>query len=403
MDTWRRSYGALWVAELVAIMGFATSNPIIPLFLKDIGVSDPVRLNWWTGTISAVSSLMLALFAPIWGSLADSYGRKLMLLRAMFGGSLIMGLLAFATSPWQVLFLKALQGCITGTVAAATVLTTSIVPQEEIGYRLGLMQMAVFIGNSLGPLFGGVVTDLAGSRVNFILTAVFLLVAALVSLRLIREDFIPKPKSGSFLRNAIPDFGILAEKPALLPLMFTIFGVQFASAIVGQLMPLIIMSMNHKGTATGSLAGVIIGVASAAGALGSVAMGKVSRKTGYGRTLFTCILGACVFYMPQGFAREPWQLLILRACSGFFMGGTMPTVNALIADICDREKRGSTYGLSSSVSSSGMAFGPAAGAAIANIAGYPAVFFTTTVLLGIVGLSVMRFVKRKGADLSQAS
>ncbi len=398
MEKWRRSFNALWFAEFIAIMGFATSNPIIPLYLKELGVLDRARLNWWTGAISGFASLALAVFAPIWGSLADSYGRKLMLLRAMIGGAFIMGLLALTTAPWQVLALKIMQGCVTGTVAAATVLTAGIVPQKEVGYRLGLMQMAVFMGNSLGPLVGGVVTDVAGSRINFLLTAVLLASAAVISMRNITEDFIPKPKSGSVLRNALPDLSVLTASPALIPLMFAIFGVQFANSIAGQLMPLIVMYMKGGQTGTGSLSGIIIGVASAAGALGAVTVGKISQRFGYGRSLFFCIIGSCVFYIPQGFATEPWQLLVFRSLSGFFMGGTMPTVNALIANICDKTKQGSTYGLSSSVSNAGMAFGPAAGAVIATTAGYPAVFFTTSLLLGVIGLSVAGFSRRQAVN-----
>ena len=123
MEGWVRSFNALWIAELFAIMGFSTSNPIIPLYLTELGVHDPAALNWWTGAINGISSLALAIFAPMWGALADSYGRKIMLLRAMIGGSIIIGLLAITNSPWQVLLLKTLQGCITGTIAAATVLT----------------------------------------------------------------------------------------------------------------------------------------------------------------------------------------------------------------------------------------------------------------------------------------
>lgn len=395
MEKWRRSFNALWFVEFIAIMGFATSNPIIPLYLRELGISDRGQLNWWTGAISGFSSLALAIFAPIWGSLADSYGRKIMLLRAIIGGALIMGLLAITNAPWQVLALKIMQGCVTGTVAAATVLTAGIVPPKEVGYRLGLMQMAVFMGNSLGPLLGGIITDLVGSRINFLLTAIILAGAAYIAAKNITEDFIPKPKSGSILRNALPDFTVLMDSPALIPLMFAIFVVQFANAIVGQLMPLIIMYMKGGGANTGSLSGLIIGVASAAGALGSYLVGKLSHRFGYGKSLFLCILGSCIFYIPQGFATEPWQLLVLRMLSGFCMGGTMPTVNALIAGICDRSRQGSTYGLSASISAAGMAFGPAAGAVIATTAGYPAVFFTTSALLGLIGLSVAGFMRRK--------
>ncbi|MCK7506494.1 MAG: MFS transporter [Desulfobacterales bacterium] len=90
-----------------------------------------------------------------------------MILRAMFGGAVLISLMALTTEPWQVFALRTLQGCVTGTVAAATVFVASIVPKEEAGYRLGLLQMAIFLGGSIGPLFGGFVADSAGPRANF--------------------------------------------------------------------------------------------------------------------------------------------------------------------------------------------------------------------------------------------
>lgn len=392
MEPWVRSFNALWIAQLFAIMAFSTSNPIIPLYLTEIGVHDPSALNWWTGAINGISSLALALFAPIWGALADSYGRKIMLLRAMIGGSILIGLLAITNSPWQVLLLKTLQGCFTGTVAAATVLTATIVPSSQIGYRLGLIQMAVFIGNSLGPMFGGVITDLAGARVNFLATAALLAVSAFIVVKNVKEEFIPVPKTTSLFKNAIPDFSVLSSTRELFPLMIVIFFIQFSNSVAGPIIPLVVLNMTKAREGVGSLSGLIIGVASIGGALGAVLAGKVAGKLGYGKVLLACIAGAFLFYLPQGFATQPWQLLILRFLSGFFMGGTMPTANALIAFRADRKKQGAVYGLASAMSSGGNAIGPAFGALAATMIGYPAVFFTTTILLGALGLVLGRQV-----------
>jgi len=388
MEAWVRSFNALWIAQLFAIIGFSTSNPIIPLYLAELGIRDPAALNWWTGAINGISSLALAVFAPMWGALADNYGRKIMLLRAMIGGSIIIGLLAVTNSPWQVLFLKTLQGCITGTIAAATVLTASIVPASQVGYRLGLIQMAVFIGNSLGPMLGGMITDLAGARVNFLATAVLLAVSAFIVLKNVKEEFIPVPKTKSIFRNAIPDFSILASNRELFPLMVVIFFIQFSNSVAGPIIPLVVLNMTSVMEGVGSLSGLIIGVASIGGALGSVLAGKISGKLGYGKVLLFCIAGAFLFYLPQGFATEPWQLVLLRFVSGFFMGGTMPTANALIAFKAERKKQGAIYGLASAMSSGGNAIGPAFGALAATMIGYPAVFFTTTILLAALGIGL---------------
>jgi len=74
----------------------------------------------------------------------------------------------------------------------------------------------------------------------------------------------------------------------------------------------------------------------------------------------------------------------------------MPSVNALIASLCDKDKQGSTYGLSSSIANAGAALGPAVGATLATVAGYPSVFFATSGILGGIGVAVAASMRRRG-------
>lgn len=390
MPSWKRSFYIIWFAELIAIAGFNTTTPIIPLFLRDLGITDPGSLNYWNGLSQSASALALALFAPIWGSIADGYGRKPMILRAMFGGAVLISLMALTTDPWQVFALRTLQGCVTGTVAAATVFVASSVPKEEAGYRLGLLQMAIFLGSSIGPLFGGIVADSAGSRMNFLATGAILAFSGVLVLRFVKEDFVPSPRHGSILRNAIPDLSPMFKNPALAALLLVTFTVQFASAIAVPILPLVVLHMTGAQSNVGTQSGLVIGAGSLAAAISAAAVGRISGRAGYGRTLMGCIAGAFCFYVLQGFARTPIQLLWLRIGAGIFLGGTMPSVNALIARLCDPGKQGATYGLSSSVSSAGMALGPAVGAVVATTAGYPFVFLTASAILLGTGLIVVR-------------
>lgn len=382
------------LAVFIAIVGFSTSNPILPLYLRELGVRDAASLNAWTGAINGLSAFIMAMAAPVWGALADSYGRKLMLLRAMGGGAVIMGLLAVTSAPWQVLVLKGLQGAITGTVAAATVLTATIVPAQQIGYCMGLLQMAIFAGNSAGPLIGGVITDLAGARVNFLVTSGLLGSAALMVFFLVAETRVPKPKQKSVLRNAIPDLSVLRENRALVQIFMAIFLVQMGNAITGPIIPLVVLALQSTDSFAGSISGVLLGVTSVAAALGAVLTGKVAQRLGFGKTLFICAAGACLFYMPQGFAGNVWQLLALRFASGFFIGGTMPSANALIAVQARKDKQGSIYGLSSSVTNIGNSLGPVLGATAATVAGYQSVFFLSTLMFLGVSAGVFNMIKK---------
>jgi DHA1 family multidrug resistance protein-like MFS transporter len=65
-----------------------------------------------------------------------------------------------------------------------------------------------------------------------------------------------------------------------------------------------------------------------------------------------------------------------------FLGGAMPAVNALLAAHSDKDKQGAVFGLSTSVSSVGVAIGPAIGSATAAVFDFRAVFIASAALLG---------------------
>jgi DHA1 family multidrug resistance protein-like MFS transporter len=375
------------------VAGFSTSTPIIPFYLQDLGVTDPQRLKLLTGLVQALPAISLAVFSPIWGSLADSYGRKPMLLRAMFGGTVVMLLMGFVTAPWQLVVLKTLQGCITGTIAAATIMVASIAPREETGYSLGLLQMAIYVGASVGPLFGGVIADLLGRRVNFFATSALLLISGLVIARFTEDNFTPPTDRKSILRSMLPDLRPLTTSKGLASLLAVIAADQVAGSILGPFLPLVIQSISGGSALVGSTTGVILGVGALSSALAAVTIGRISYRVGYKRSLVICMAGAAIFMIPQAFARSPLQLLLLRIVSCFFVGGNLPSVNALIAQKTEPGKQGSIYGLSSSIASSSNALGPFIGASIAVAVGYSGVFLATAGILAAAGIAITVFVR----------
>jgi MFS transporter, DHA1 family, multidrug resistance protein len=366
-------------------------------------VIDPVQLKLLTGIVQALPSLMLVIFSPIWGSVADNYGRKPMLLRAMFGGTVVMFVMGLVTSPWQLIVLKTLQGCLTGTVTAATIMVASIAPPEEVGYSLGLLQMAIFLGASFGPLFGGVIADVFGRRINFFATSLLLLAAALIITRFAEDTFTPPANRKSIFRSMLPDFSPILRSRALASLLAVIAADQIAGSIAGPFLPLLIQQINTRTTAIATTTGVIIGCGALASALAAASIGKVSYRLGYKRTLVICMAGASLFMIPQAFVHTPLQLLIARIGSCFFVGGNLPSVNALIAQRIERGKQGSIYGLSASIASGSNALGPVIGASIAMTAGYGSVFLTTAGILATAGIVITLFVKGGRRDSMKPS
>ena len=153
MQNWKRSFYAILVAETLAMIGFNAAVPIIPFYVRDLGVSGPARLNIWVGACATAYSICMFLFAPIWGQLADSRGKRLMFLRALIAGLVVTVLTAFADRPWQVLVLRGLLGALTGTFSAATILVATISPRERLGYTLGMLQTGDLCRVFPGPRF----------------------------------------------------------------------------------------------------------------------------------------------------------------------------------------------------------------------------------------------------------
>jgi len=396
MSHWRRTLYAVGAGELLAVAGFTTSTPITPLFLQDLGVTDPTRLKMLAGLVQALPSISLVFFSPIWGGIADNYGRKPMLMRAMFGGTLVMLLMGMVTSPWQLVVLKTIQGCITGTIAAATIMVASIAPLEEVGYGLGLLQMAIFLGASLGPFIGGVIADLFSRRATFFATSFLLLVAGIVIARFTEDSFTRPAKRKSIAASMLPDFRPLARSRALWSLMAVIAADQIAGSVVSPFLPLYIQKISTTAARVGTTTGVIIGLGAVASALAAIIVGRFSYRLGYRRVLIVCMTGAALFIIPQAFVRTPVQLLFLRVASCFFVGGNLPSVNALIAQRVESGKQGSIYGISSSISSGSNALGPVLGASIALAGGYGPVFLTTAGIMASAGVAIMVFVRRVG-------
>ncbi|MDR3247985.1 MAG: MFS transporter [Treponema sp.] len=387
--SWKSNYIAILIAETMAIAGFALSMPVIPHFLaEDLGITDDTELKMWVGLIQSCSAISLAIFAPIWGHLADVFSKRLMLLRAMLGGAAVISLMVFVQSPWQLLVLRIIQGCFTGTVAAATVLTAGIAPMAKIALVLGLLQTGVAIGNSIGPLIGGVLSDFLGRRLAFLSTSAVLGIAGLIVLKGVEDDIhLHLRKKGERFRF-LPDIKPILKSPILISLMITTFVIQAANSIAAPMLPLFLRELATDSRYIGSATGIVLGVGAAATAAAAVVAGKYSSRFGDWRTLIFCLSAGAILTVPQIFVTNMVQLTIFRALASFCLGGATPVLNAIIAVSADRDHQGSIYGFNSSVSSAGGALGPMIGSMVAMI-NFRMVFLATAILLGLSAVETM--------------
>jgi DHA1 family multidrug resistance protein-like MFS transporter len=370
--------------------------PFLPYYVQELGVTDLEQVAFWAGLLTSAQSTTMALVGPLWGSLADRYGRKIMVERAMFGGAVIICLMGFSRNVYQLAILRAIQGTLTGTVSAATTLVAGGTPRERRGFALGLLQMSTYLGHSVGPLIGGLIADSMGYRMTFWVTSGMLIVAGVLVATLVREkhpslqetagDAPPEERhpSQSRPRSRLWDGLLMVLRTRALLILFGVrVLMRVAVRIIGPVMPLFVQQIAPPGTKIASLSGTISGVASATGAVGAIAMGRIGDKVGYRRILFVCGTAACVLYAVMSQARTPMQFLILRALVGMTMGGILSSVSALLASFTPEGRYGAVYGLNTSVVAGAGAIAPMIGAGLTAAWGLPSAFIGAAVMYGI--------------------
>lgn len=387
--SWRRNLYAIWIAQLLAIMGFSMRTPFLPMFFGEIGVDSTEGQALWTGMMLSVGAGTMALASPFWGSIADRRGRKPMLLRSQFGAFVTIGLTVFVMAPWQMLGLRVIEGILAGTVTAATALVAATMPRERLGYGLGLVQTAVFSGSALGPLIGGVLADIFGYRATFAIASLMLFTAGVITVLFVQERFTPPPPPEEADTKQTSTWRILLG-PALLALTFSMLVIRFASSAVQPITPLYVDQLAHTNASTSTLAGLTLGILGVTSAISSVVLGRTGDRRGHYNVLVASSLGAGLIYLPMALAQVPWHLIALQAIFGVFAGGMIPSANALIANITDESRRGMVFGMMNTFASVGGFLGPLAGAGLAASLGLRATFVTTgMVLLAMVAVLII--------------
>ena len=391
MTKWRRNLTVVWIAELLAIMGFSSTSPIFTYFIQDLGVPNNLVARW-SGIVIAVSSISMGILGPIWGALGDSHGRKVMIMRAMFGGAIIIGLQGFSQNVWQFAGLRLIQGALTGTVTAATALVASNTPKERLGETLGKLQLAIFLGQAFGPMTGGFVADTLGYRATFWLTGAYLIVAGGLILFLVHEEFTPVEGAteGRFFSRMRQDFSTIFAGSLLGLVLGLRFALRVGLRLTSPTMPLIVQDLMPGSTLLGSASGLLATVSGISSALAAPTIGRWADR-GNSRTLLigSAMLAAAAMII-QGLAPTYWLLVAGQFLLGLGIGGTLAVISSYIGRMAPEGRVGTAFGLDAMAVSLAGATGPSIGGWMSDTISRRAPLFVGGVVMALAGLAVLR-------------
>jgi MFS transporter, DHA1 family, multidrug resistance protein len=399
--SWSRT---LWVmAGVQFIMGASTTiqSPIIPLFLPEIGVSQGGQVEFWSGVLNSVNFLVAAFASPLWGMVADRYGRKVMVVRSTLAICVFMALMGMSQALWQLVALRGLMGAFSGFSAASIALIATQVPENRLGYALGWLSTSQLVGSLLGPVVGGLVADATGSyRVAFFCTSGLAGVAAFVAWSSVQERFTRSGLKGK--PSLLQGFRTLFSTSGLMPLFCVLLFAQFGIRAVQPVVTLFVQDLIGPVPALATLAGFAFSITGLADVLASPFLGRRSDRIGYRRVLLISLLGAAVASVPQAFVSEYWQFVALRFAAGIFLGGLLPTANALIARLVRPEERGFVFGTTATATFLGSCLGPLTGGTIAALYSIRAVFIVAGLFFLVNFVWVYRVVPSRVPDRTDA-
>ncbi len=397
MPPWKRTLALLVGAQFSSAMGFSIIFPFLPLYLKELTTSTNLSLEMLAGLIYSVQAVTMTIASPFWGAVADRYGRKPMVVRAGCGGAVVVLLMGFVQTAEQLVFLRAVQGLVTGVIAASSAMVAAVAPRERTGYAMGLLQLGLWAGVSTGPLVGGILSDLVGFRTTFVVTAVLLLASGVSIWLGVDEPFVRSDHLEAGVFGFIKDWRrILSDAELNLTLTLRFLGAIGRSALE-PVLPLFVLALASGPAGVASATGLVVGAASAASTVTSVYFGKVGDRTGHARVALFCAIGAAISYAAHFFVGHLWQLFVLYALTGACVGGLLPSLSAMLAEHSQRGDEGCVYGIDNSVTSAGRTVGPLMGAACALWYSPRATFVLTGLIFGATSLLAALTVCRKAA------
>jgi len=371
--SWKDNLRVAWFGSFLTGASISLVVPFMPIFVEQLGIESD-QVAFYAGLAISVSAVSAALISPIWGILADKYGRKPMMIRAGLAMTITMGGLAFVPNIYWLIFLRLLNGVFTGFVPNATALIASQVPKDKSGYALGTLSTGVVAGTLTGPFVGGLIAEIFGIRNVFLLVGGFLFLAAILTIFFIKEDFQPVAKE-----KAIPTkelFSSIKHSHLLINLFLTSFVIQFSAQSIGPILALYVRDLGQTENLL-FVSGLIVSSMGFSSMMSAGILGKLGDKVGNHRLLVAAQIYSVIIYLLCAHATSPLQLGVYRFLFGLGTGALIPGVNALLSKMTPKSGISRIFAFNQVFFYLGGVIGPMVGSAVAGYLGYHAVFYAT--------------------------
>jgi DHA1 family tetracycline resistance protein-like MFS transporter len=376
---------ALFLTVFVSMTGFGIVIPVTPFFGLHLGAS-ATEITYTLGAYS----LGQLIASPLWGRLADRYGRRPILIGTLALTALSYIALAYAQTIHEIGAIRFAAGLAAGNIAAAFAAATDLSTLETRAKAMGVVGAGFGFGFIVGPALGGFLAGADPTQADFArvcwAAAALAGAAALTAWAILPET---RPK------DAPPQAaGLIAfwKRPAL----FALIAVTLLTIAAQALMESAFGLWSHAALGWGPpQMGALFGVVGLMSALlQGLGAGALSRRFGEARLLFAAlslyVAGFTVLFFASEAAMTIFGMTLLAAGAGV-LG---PSLQSLVSREAAPQERGAVVGVQQSASALGRVLGPLAAGPIYDGFGQNAPFALGAALAFAAALIAWRGVRK---------
>ena len=377
----KKAFAVLVTTMLISMLGFGIVVPLLPIYADQLGAT---ALE--IGLINAGFSLSLMVSLPFMGRLSDRSGRKVFLCSGLALLTIASVCFIWAQNPLQLILVRCFQGIGASMhLPIAQAYLGDITPEGEEGKWMGHFNAILFSSMSLGPLFGGVLTDLFNINTTFLVMAALCLIGLIATI-----IFLPEFARKTTLGKQSAAFVGLRQSNILKGAFAFQIANGFGMASIMTFLPL--FASQNLGLSV-SLIGLLIASRTPLALLQSYTgtlADKYSRRVLVTAGSVVAIIFTALLPTAGGF----WPLLAMYALAAIGVAFAMPSATAYVVE------EGRTFGMGASMAmfmmamQIGMGVGPIMFGAIVDFMGIESAFYSGASVL-LIGIAVFIWFTRK--------
>lgn len=373
MELWKRNVYACLFGVMASSMGLSQVSPLLPIYFQELGVTGAAALSRWSGLAFGITFLAMAVTAPLWGMVADKKGRRLIMLIVSAAMAVTNFLLAYVSTPMEIVLCRLAVGLISGFYPAAITLLATNTPEDSRGWALSMLSAGSLAGVLIGPLFGGYIASTFGIRSTFYVVSILLVIAFLVALLFVREDKLAHTERPSVpLRKA---WSGLPHHRLLQVILLSSFFYTLAASSLQPQMTIYISTLVPPGyPQLAMLSGFVFSLSGLAQMLAAPYLGKQIDKRGPMQIMIGSLTAVGFVILLQGMAPTVWYLAAFYFLMGLSLGGLTPSISTAIANHTPKEYTGQVFGYQQTFLCMGLFCAGFVGSSIVGAFGFPLLF-----------------------------